>query len=219
MKSHMFVALLLVVEPAGAQTPPQSSTLTIKGHPGKAPLIQLDGKSYVEVEALARLANGSITFKGKEITLALPAPLPGAESQTAVPPAKRGYSREFLRAVIEETAVIREWRIAIVNAIQYSYPVTEEWIGAYRRAAESKLELVSAALITDADREGLLLLRNVFGKMQQFSDKYLAMHKSMTYVAPDSLANDPLDSQILGCARSLASLSVGGQFQDVAVCH
>jgi hypothetical protein len=63
------------------------------------------------------------------------------------------------------------------------------------------------------------LFTNEFDNMQKFSDKYLAMHKSQTYIAPDALDNDPLDQQILECARGLAALIVGGQFQDVATCH
>ena len=114
---------------------------------------------------------------------------------------------------------IREWRVAIVSAIQNNYPVMDEWVARYRSTANSKLALASTALITDSDRNGISLLTNEFGNMQKFSDKYLAMHKSQTYISPDSLDNDPLDQQLLECARGLAVLIAGGQFQDVATCH
>ena len=55
--------------------------------------------------------------------------------------------------------------------------------------------------------------------MQKLSDKYLVMHTSMTYAPSDALEDDPLDRQIVSCARSLASLVVGGQFQEVSTCH
>jgi hypothetical protein len=45
------------------------------------------------------------------------------------------------------------------------------------------------------------------------------MSTSMTFISPDSVENDPLGEQVLSCARSLAALPVGGQFQDVAICH
>lgn len=45
----------------------------MNGQPGRAPVIQLHGRSYVDVEALARLTNGSLSFKGDQITLTLPA--------------------------------------------------------------------------------------------------------------------------------------------------
>jgi hypothetical protein len=55
--------------------------------------------------------------------------------------------------------------------------------------------------------------------MKRLSDKYLAVHKSLTYISPDSLDNDQLDLQVLACARGLASVAASGQFEDVAVCH
>ena len=72
---------------------------------------------------------------------------------------------------------IREWRIAIVNAVQSSFPVTDDWVAGYRRTADSKLALTSAAIVTDSDRSGFALLSGEFSKMQTLSDKYLAMRK------------------------------------------
>jgi len=63
------------------------------------------------------------------------------------------------------------------------------------------------------------LVNNEFANMQQLTGRYLALHQSLSYVPPDSLDNDPLNENILSCARSLASLAAGSQFQDVAVCH
>lgn len=212
-KKFMLVVLLLVPELGMAQAPKPAGTLTITGYAGDAPLIQIGGKSYVEVEALARLTGGSVTFQTNRMTLALPA---ASETEQA---AKKGFSPDFLRAAIEEMAAIREWRIAIINVTQLGLPVAEEWIGSYRRTADTKLALVSAAVATDSDRNGLPLVSNEFGKMQQFSDKYLALSGSMTHTSADSVENDPLGQQILRCAQSLASLPAGGQFQDVAICH
>jgi hypothetical protein len=217
-RTLILVVLLLVPELALTQSLEQSTTLTINGHAGKAPVIQIDGKSFVEVEALARLTNGSISFKANQITLTLPISSSGTTPQ-GDPEAKSGVSREFLKAAIEEITVIREWRIAVLNAVQHNVPVTEDWVGGYRRAAESKLALVSAALATDSDGNTLPLISNEFANMQKLSDRYLAMHKSMAYVSSDSLENDPLDQQIVSCARSLASVAADGQFLDIATCH
>jgi len=215
----MLGVFLFVPELALTQTPQEHTTLTITGHAGRAAVVQVDGKSFVEIEALARLTNGSISFKANQITLTLPVSAPDTATPQKDPAAKSGISREFLKAAIEEITVIREWRIAVLNAVQHNFPVTEDWIGVYRRAADSKLALVSAALATDSDQNTLPLIGNEFANMQKLSDKYLAMHKSMDYVPTDSLENDPLDQQIVSCARSLASVAVDGQFQDVGTCH
>jgi len=216
------IMMLLVPCVGGAQAPQQNGTLAITGHTGTAPVVRISGKNYVEVEALARLTNGSISFHGDRITLTLsaapPTPAPPASAPNQ-PPEKKGYSRDFLRATIDAMAAIGDWRSAIVNAIQHSYPVTEDYAGSYRRTAESKVDLVSAAAPTDADRECLDLVRNELGAMQKLSDGYLAMQKNQNYVAQDSMASDPLDQQVLNCARGLSSLPAGGEFQDVASCH
>jgi hypothetical protein len=130
-----------------------------------------------------------------------------------------GFSKEFLRAGIEGLTAIREWRIAIVNAVQGTFPVADDWVAGYRRTADSKLALTSAAIATDSDRSGFALLSNEFSKMQTLSDKYLALRKSLTYIAPDSLDKDLLDQQILNCAHGLSSFAVSGQFEDVPACH
>ncbi|MFY9724230.1 MAG: hypothetical protein WB579_13175 [Bryobacteraceae bacterium] len=55
--------------------------------------------------------------------------------------------------------------------------------------------------------------------MGKLSDKYLAMHDSLTYIPPDSVDDDPWNRQILNCSDGLAALAVGSQFQDVSECH
>ena len=215
----LLAAFLLVPGPGLSQAPGDSRTLTVDGYSGQVPVIQVNGKSYVEIESLARLTGSSMTFRANQTILTLPTSAANTPTPETNQSAKSGFSKEFLRAGIEEMTVIREWRVAIVSAIQNNHPVMDDWVARYRSTADSKLALASTALLTDSDRNGISLFTNEFGNMQKFSDKYLAMRKSQTYISPDSLDNDPLDRQILECARGLAALIVGGQFQDVATCH
>jgi hypothetical protein len=217
--NRLFAAFLLVPGLGLSQAPVQSKTLTVDGFSGQIPVIVVNGRSYVEIESLARLTTSSLAFRANRTILTLPAAAANAGTPETTQSAKSGFSKEFLRAGIEEMTVIREWRAAIVTAIQNNYPVMDDWVARYRSAADSKLALASTALVTESDRNGISLLNNEFTNMQKFSDKYLAMHKSQTYISPDSLDNDPLDQQILDCARGLAALAVGGQFQDVSTCH
>ena len=57
---------------ARAQTTQQAGTLTISGQPDQAALVRINGKSYVDVESLARLTHGSIQFQGSQTILTLP---------------------------------------------------------------------------------------------------------------------------------------------------
>jgi hypothetical protein len=189
----------------------------VDGYPGSAPVIQVNGKSYVEIESLARLTKGSVTFQTNQITLKLPPSVANAAPAQPAPPAK--MSKGFLRAGIEEMTVIDEWRNAVVKAVQTNTPVGEDVLESYQRTANSKLEVASTTAATDPDRNVLSFLKNELGNTQKLSDRYLAMRKSLTFISPDSFDNDPLNQQIQNCAQGLASLTASGQFQDVATCH
>ena len=64
--------LLLLVAMAQAQTQRETETLSIQGYPGQAPVIELQGRVFVEVQELARITNGSLNFEKDRIILTLP---------------------------------------------------------------------------------------------------------------------------------------------------
>ena len=213
MRARRFVWVpLLLVLPGTAQGPKASEALTVSGRDGSVPVARVGGKPYVGVEALARLTGGSVSFQANGILLTLPA-------VPAEAPAKKGYSPDFLKAAIEEMGAIREWRVAVIEAVEHSYPFTADWFGAYRRTAETKLALVSTAAGTDADKSCVPLVGGEFGKMQRFTDRYLATRTTLTYVSPETVDNDADGQQLLTCARGLEALPAGGEFQDIAACH
>ena len=217
----MLVALLVLSGLIWSQVAQQNRTLIVSGQPGQTPVLQINGRSYVDIEALARLTNGSLSFKGDQIALTLP----GSDANTPPPApdasqsANRGFSKEFMKAGIEEMSVIREWRSALLNAVQNGYPVTDAFVAGYRGQAATNLRLASVAASTDSDRNAFQLLSNEFDNMQKLSNKVLAARKNMNYLSPDALNGDPLDQQILTCARSLAAMASSGQFQDDGSCH
>jgi hypothetical protein len=217
----MLLVFLAVPVLALSQAVEQNGTLIVSGQSGQVPVLQINGRSYVDIEALARLTNSSLGFKGNQITLTLPASAAG--TPTTAPPASQaatpGFSKDFLKAGIEEMTVIREWRGALVNAVQNGYPVTDEFVAGYRSQATTNLRLASVAVSTDSDRDAVQLLSNEFDNMQKLSNKILAARKNMNYISPDALKDDPLDQKILNCTRSLASMAASGQFQDDGSCH
>ena len=86
------VTLFLIVSGiALAQDVSQNRTLVISGQPGNVPVIQVNGRSYVDLEALARVSNGSLSFAGNQIVLTLPGT---SASATATPVAAPGPSIE-----------------------------------------------------------------------------------------------------------------------------
>jgi hypothetical protein len=218
MNRMLKLAILLSLPmAAAAQTQQQAGTLSIAGQPDQAPLVHMNGKSYVDIESLARITHGSVRFQGSQTILTLPS---AANAATAAQPAKTPQlSGAFLSAEIEALTQIREWRAALVNAVQNNYPVTDSWVSKLRRSADSKVQLAVAAASTGPDQQAVALLRNGYANMQQMSDQYLAMQAKASYISPDSFDKNPLDQKILMCERALISMAATKQFQDEPSCH
>lgn len=216
-----FVFLTSLLAFAKLYGAPQNRTLVLTGHPGELSVREMDGRCYVDVEELTRLANGSLSLRGNQIVLTLSAPpiSAPATNSAASQSTPSGFSKEFLRAGIEEMSVIREWRSSLINAIRQGYPVTEEWVATFRGQAQQNLRLVSVAASTESDRNALHLLTNEFNNMKKLSDRFVEANKSRTYVSPNALDNDPLDQKILSCAHSLAAMAANNQFVDDGSCQ
>ena len=210
------VAMLLAVGVmAAAQTAQQQGTLVISGEQEHAALVRINGKSYVDVESLARLTHGSLRFQGDQTILTLPS-APGAQAASArLPQLSEGY----LAAEIEALTQLSEWRAALANAIENNYPVAQDWVSRLERSAEAKLQLAIAATTTGPDGKASELLRNEFASMQQMSDQFVAMHAKDNYIPPDSLDNSTLDAKVQDCEHALISMAATKQFQDAPSCH
>ena len=115
----LILAMVMIV-PAlalcrAAQAP---QTLILNGQPTQITVVQMNGHSYVDVEALARAANGSLSFNGDQIslTLATAGSTPSAAPASVNLAANSDFSKSFMRAGIEQMTVIREWRTALAKS-------------------------------------------------------------------------------------------------------
>ena len=213
---HVLVLSLVgsVLTPAAQQ----SRVFVLSGHAGELAVVEMGGRAYVEIEALTRLVNGSLSFKGNQIVLTLPSfdsHAPKASAETNPP----GFTKEFLKAGIEQLSVIREWRRTLISAVERGYPVTEDWMTSFSNRAQDSLRLVSLAASSESDRSALQLLRNEFNNMKTLSDRFVAANRSRIYIPTDALDNDPLDQRILSCGRSLAAMAANNQFVDDGLCR
>jgi len=224
----LLAALFLIVSGvAWAQDANQNRTLIINGQSTQVPVIQVNGRSYVGLEALASVVNGSLSFAGSQIALSVPlASTSAAPAATAAKPAAApapasnpGFSREFLNAGIEEAATLREWHAALTSAIQNGWPVTSDALTPYRAQATTNLRLASAAVSTDSDRKAYQLLSNEFQNMAKMSDRYVAARVNLTYISPNALQNDSLNQRFVACGQSLGAMAASGQFVDDGSCN
>lgn len=221
----IFLVLVVVSEMSG-QAKEQSRTLVVNGQSGQAAIVEMYSRTYVDLEALARIANGTVAFQGDQIVVTVPASDTNSSPALTPPPeqpAGAGFSREFMRAGIEEIARMREWGSPLAYAIRNGYPITEQWVAGYRDQATHGLSMASIAATTEADRQALQLLTNEFESVKQWSNKLVEARNSMDTakyaMSSNALQNDPLSQKIVTCGRFLATMLASGQFQDDPSCH
>src|SRR5580692_4123555 len=143
LNTSVLFAMLTSMTLVFAQAAQRNVNLFVHGFPGQMAVFQINGRSYVDVEDLARFISGSVVFSGHEITLTLPSSSQSAPAATdrASRPENSAFSKEFMNAGIEEMSVIREWRSALVNAVQNGYAVTDAFVAGYQSQASTNLRL------------------------------------------------------------------------------
>jgi len=201
--------------PLAAISQDRIQSLMVNG--SSVPVTQVNGRNYVEVEALARATNGSLRYSGTQMVLNIGPAADGSQAQPAA--ADDRLSTAFLRAGIEAMSTMREWHSALVSAIENGYPVTKESIVPYQNQALTNLRLAQTAATTSADQQAYQLADNAYQKMKQLSDKYVDQRMKMNYVAPDALKHDPLDQSLVTCGKAMSAMVASGQFTDESACH
>jgi hypothetical protein len=226
MKRTVIVAATLMsAVMALAQAQLQKETLSVQGYQGQATVIRNDGRLLVEVQDLARITKGSLSFEEDRIILKL---APGDASEPARNIAtKSGFSPGFMRAAIEAMASIREWGGILQVIVENGYPVEKATAGntirAYQGRAADSVALAQAATSTDDDHRGLELLRNEYENVRAWADSFVDARNSLR-AANLSTSENPLkddqDAQkIMHCGQFLAQMFAGGSFEDDAACH
>lgn len=234
MNRHAIFRLVLVLaiglSLAGllsAQSTP-TKELVVNGKTAAAGVRQIDGHSYIDIEALAQVTNAVIRVEADRIVLTIPAAQPVAAPSAPLPqvvqlvqPAQ-GLSREFASAAISEVAEMREWRGVVETMVTYGLAVSGTWAQDYHDRAEGVLEQATLAASTDADRSALQLLKNEFDSLEGWASDVQAARKILNgaqTVDPNALSNDPVLTKITNCSRFLNGMLVSGEFSDDGSCH
>ena len=209
-----------------AQVTPQNRQLVVNGKGGEATVLQINGRTYVDLETLVRIANGSLSFQGTQVSLVLPGPEANAAAappNQEQPAGRDGLTRNFMIAGIETLAQMREWASTMANAIQHGYGVTESWAADYREKTATSLRQAGASASTDADHTALQLLTNEFQSVETWSNELIAAKKNMDTakysMSTDALRNEPLSQKIINCGRFLGTMLGSTEFSDDPSCH
>jgi hypothetical protein len=202
-------------------------TLVVNGKSAGEVVREIDGITYVDVEALAHSLRGSVTIESKRILLTIPTTRP-ATAEASIPvvdtaaPVTRGLSTDFKRAAIAELSEMREWRGAVGAMVTYGLAASDATAKDYHDLCEDDLNQAAVAAITDADKSAMRLLKNQFDNMTGWANQILAERKALNgsrTVSANSLQNDPALATITACGRFLNTMIVGGVYSDDSNCH
>jgi hypothetical protein len=220
------IAALTAVLMSTAQTQSQREELSIEGYSGQAAVVRSQGRALVDVQDLARITNGSLSFKGNRITLILAASN-ASEQPGGTSAAASGFSPAFRRAAIEAMASIREWGGMLKVIVENGYPVGRAMAGntirAYEGRAADSVALAGAAASKEDDHRAFELLTSEFTNIKSWADRFVDSRNSLNAAelstSEDPLKNDEEAQKVLGCGQFLAQMFASGIFQDDATCH
>ena len=215
-------ALLILLGVGASQSSHSTRSLSINGHTGEAIIYQIDGKSYIDLESLVRIANGSMSFRGDQITLHFP----GDDVSSAAPISNHGntaLSPQFMTSAVQTIAVLKDWTNTLAYAVQKGVPGDGSRLVVFHDRASQALHLTKVAASTDSDQNALHLLTNQFNTVNAWNDKLVAERKRMDTakysVSEDALKNDETYQKITACTKFLSTMIPGGTFHDEYSCR
>jgi hypothetical protein len=217
-----FVLIGLVFLLAGllwAQRGPDKK-LEVNGKTMDSPIVQIGGRSYVDLETLAQITNGVIAVQPDRVVLTIPTPTAPSAARPSPPP--DALSREFAREAIGLLAEMREWRGAIGTTRSYNVQFTGTWPQDYHDRVEADLQRVAVAAVTPGDQQALQLLRNEFDNLSNWANSVIAERQALNAtktVDPNMTQNDQALAKLSACSNFLSSMLVSGTFADDASCH
>jgi hypothetical protein len=212
---------------APSQSKYEQRTLEVNGHSGHAMVYQIDGKSYVSLEALTSIANGSMSFHGDSIILHLPAargaasgPVSGQAHEHTSSPA---MTDNFMKASLQALATLKEWTHTLADQITRGVPESGRHLADFHKRAADELRVATVDAKNESDEHALRLVTNHFHQVDNWNNKLAEERRRMDMAKysmnPNALNNDPSYQKITSCADFLAKMLPSGQFHDSHYCN
>jgi hypothetical protein len=203
-----------------AQATPDRA-LFVNGKPSGT-VTQVGGHSYIDIDTVAQITNGTVTVEPNRILLNIPTNETSSTPNPAPAQAPQGLSKEFARAAIADLAEMREWRGAVGAILQYGSPIVGTWPQDYYNRVDADLMQAEVAATTAADHDAAQLLKSEFSNLSQWANGIISARQALdatNSVNPNALQNDPLLAKVSDCSRFLSSMLVSGNFSDDSSCH
>jgi hypothetical protein len=225
-KAVLFSGIILSLAGVILAQTAANKTLVVNGTSAGAAVREIDGHTYIEIEALARVTNGVVTIEPTRVLLSIPsaATLANAGAAAEVPKTRPavGLSVEFKRAAISELSEMREWRGAVGAMITYGLAAGSATAQDYHAICESGLSQATVVAVTNDDLNAVQLLKGEFDTLTAWAAQVVADRKALNgarTIDPNSMANDPVLTKITACGRFLNSMIVSGAYADDVSCH
>ena len=223
MKRHgIFQFIVLVVfflSSAGAEFAQRTpKILVVNGRNAGAAVVQIGGRSYVEINALAQATNGTVSYQQDRILLTIP----GADNGGASPQGSDRITKDFATAAIFALAEIRSWKDVVVTVMGFGVLLDGPWYQDSHDRADASLKLASVAVMTLSDHNAFQLLQNEFTNVEQWSGTLVENRRALNAtktMAPNSIQDDPAMVKITDCAKLLSPMLASGVYRDIPSCH
>jgi hypothetical protein len=210
-RATIAAGLVLIAIALAAQ---RARVLVINGH-NAGPVVQMRGRSYVDIETLAQNTNAAVNFQPDRIVLTLPSG--GAGEQIPA-----GLSKSFASAALGDLALMREWKTAVETMITFRVPVTGSWLQDYHDHAKEALQGAGVQAANPIDQKAFELLQHEFNALAGWAGGAVADRQALNAtrtLGPDVLQNDQALQKINSCAQFLGAMLASGNFSDNPACH
>ena len=200
-------------------------TLVVNGRTVDTAVVEVEGRSYVDIEGLAQIIGGSVNFEPNQITLTLPEPAPAAtpaDASAAAPQAADDMSKQFQQLAVFTLAEMREWRGAVSAVVTSGMPVVGTWPDDYHDRVGNDLLQATLGASTVQDNQAVQLLQQEYALLTDWANQVLGERKALDAarsIDPNSLQNDQALAKISKCGQFLSSMIVGGNFYDDSSCQ
>ena len=200
-------------------------TLVVNGRTVDTAVVEVEGRSYVDIEGLAQIIGGSVTFEPNQITLTLPEPAPAAtpaDASAAAPPGADDMSKQFQQLAVFTLAEMREWRGAISAVVTSGVPVVGTWPDDYHDRVGNDLLQATLGASTVQDNQAVQLLQQEYALLTDWANQVTGERKALDAarsIDPNALQNDQALAKISKCGQFLSSMIVGGNFYDDSSCQ
>jgi hypothetical protein len=216
-------ALLILLGVAASQSSHSNRSLSINGHTGNVTVYQIDGRTYVDLESLVRTANGSMSFKGDQITLSFPAPDGDSAASDGKRSSDANLTAQFMNESVKALSVLKDWTSTLSYGIQRGVPGDGSRLVAFHNRGSEALHLATVAATSGSDQDALQLLKNQFNTISAWSDKLVGERKNMDTgkysISADALKNDDTYQKITACTKFLNKMLPSGTYHDDYSCH